>query len=210
MTNRMTASLPDGFVYLRDHVPDLIESMDYAGPDNFLGRKVTGYQRGVAVLTRAAAQALTVASRQAARSGLRFKVFDAYRPQRAVDEFLRWINEPDDADCKALFYPHIDKSQLFTAGYLAARSAHSRGSTLDLSLVDASGNALDMGTRFDFFGPESWPQSDAVSTAQRANRDLLAALMTAAGFHEPHPQELWHFTLRDEPYIDTWFDFPVD
>lgn len=205
----MSEPLPDGFVYLREYVPNLIESMDYAGTENFLGRPVNGYERGVAVLTRAAAQALASANRLAAAQGLRFKVFDAYRPQRAVDEFLRWVDEPDDAGRKALFYPAIDKSRLFEAGYLAARSTHSRGSTLDLSLVDAAGVELDMGTRFDFFGAESWPASDAVTSAQRVNRRRLAGLMTAAGFHEPHPQEWWHFTLRDEPYPDTWFDFPV-
>lgn len=202
-------SLPDGFVHARETVPDLHESMDYAGPHNFTGRPVPGYARGVVVLTREAASALAKAQKAAIERGLRFKVFDAYRPQRAVDEFLRWIHAPDDARLKALYYPQVDKSELFAAGYLAERSAHSRGSTLDLTLCDEGGRELDMGTRFDFFGAESWPGSDAVTAEQKANRRLLADIMVAAGFHEPHPQEWWHFTLRDEPYPDTWFDFPV-
>lgn len=201
--------LPDGFVYARDHVPDLLESMDYAGADNFVGRPIPGYERAVCVLSHAAANALGVATDRAASRGLRFKVFDGYRPQRGVDEFLRWIHEPDDAERKALFYPRVDKSDLFAMGYLAERSAHSRGSTLDLTLCDAGGRELDMGTRFDFFGPESWPGSAALTSTQRANRRLLAAIMAEAGFQEPHPQEWWHFTLRNEPYPDTWFDFPV-
>ncbi|MGE4506222.1 MAG: M15 family metallopeptidase, partial [Desulfovibrionaceae bacterium] len=140
---------------------------------------------------------------------LGLKVFDAYRPQRAVDHFVRWAEDLADTRMKAEFYPGVDKENLFRDGFIAARSGHSRGSTVDLTIIDlASGAELDMGTPFDFFGPESWPGNPAMPALVRANRALLQRVMAAHGFRHLR-EEWWHFTLNGEPHPDTYFDFPV-
>ena len=144
-----------------------------------------------------------------AADGLGLKVFDAYRPQRAVDDFMRWAADPDDTTMKATYYPNVDKSDLIPKGYIAARSGHSRGSTVDVTLARLTdGRELDMGGPFDYFDPLSWPSSMRVTAAQYRNRMKLREVMTRHGF-EPLREEWWHFTLRSEPYPDTYFDFPV-
>jgi D-alanyl-D-alanine dipeptidase len=141
--------------------------------------------------------------------GLTIKVFDCYRPERAVAHFIRWARDLRDEKMKAEFYPHVEKNTLFADGYIAARSGHSRGSTVDLTLARrADGRELPMGTPFDFFSPRSWPSDRSVNDEARANRALLAQAMRKRGFI-PYSKEWWHFTLRDEPYPDTYFDFPV-
>jgi len=205
-------ALPDGFVYLDEAVPGIVVELRYYGSDNFVGGPVDGYGHPRTVLSAPAAKALAAVQKDLGRFGLGLKVFDAYRPQRAVDHFVHWAEDLDDRKTKAKYYPDVAKKNLFKEGYIAAKSSHSRGSTADLTIVykDADGKMreLDMGSPFDFFSPISWPTSMAVTAQQRANRALLQSVMTAHGF-APYDQEWWHFTLRDEPYPDTYFDFPL-
>ena len=168
-----------------------------------------GYERPVAYLTREAAAALKAASDDCVARGYRLKVYDAYRPQRAVSHFMRWAKDVGDVRMKPYFYPNLDKSVLFDQGYIAEKSGHSRGSTVDLTLFDMkTEKEVDMGGTFDWFGEESHPDYKGVTAAQLANRMLLREIMLAHGF-KPLAEEWWHFTLKDEPYPDTYFDFPV-
>jgi len=201
--------MPEDFAHVDEVVPDLQIDLRYGGPDNFIGRPVDGYEGSRLILTRAAAQALGKVQEHLRAHGLALLVFDGYRPQRAVDHFVRWADDLNDQKNKVDFYPDVDKSTLFAQGYVADRSGHTRGSTLDLTIVDAAtGRALDMGTDWDHFGPESWPSYLHITPQQRANRLLLRMLMLTNGF-KPYEQEWWHFTLENEPYPDTYFDFPV-
>ena len=206
------AGLPDGFVYIDELIPDILLDLKYCTAHNFVGERIDGYLQPRGILSRDAAVALGQVQAELAGSSLALKIFDAYRPQQAVDHFERWAADLPDTRMKAEFYPQLDKQGLFREGYLARRSSHSRGSTADLTLVSLSvqpGAAeLDMGTIFDFFGPQSWPDYAGVTPQQRANRTLLHGLMTSYGFAS-HPLEWWHFTLKDEPFPDTWFNFPV-
>jgi len=203
-------ALPVGLVYLDAAVPGLVIDLRYATTENFPGQQVDGYRDAHAVLSVPAAQALAAVQAALQAFGLGLKVFDAYRPQRAVDHFVRWGKNLDDQRTKPEYYPDVAKENLFKEGYIAARSSHSRGSTVDLTIVhrDSEGVAheLDMGSRFDFFGPVSWPDSPRVTAQQRANRMLLQGLMRTHGF-EPYAQEWWHFTLGNEPYPETYFNF---
>jgi D-alanyl-D-alanine dipeptidase len=208
-TAMQPATLPSGFVDATSVVEGLVVEMRYLGSDNFVGRRIDGYQAPRCILTRQAAQALVSVQRELAADGLGLKVFDCYRPKRAVAHFVRWARDLKDVARKADHYPEVEKRNLFRDGYIASRSGHSRGSTVDLTLVRrADGQALDMGTPFDFFSPKSWPGSAAVTPEQRANRAVLAAVMERAGF-APLKTEWWHFTLTGEPFPDTYFDFPV-
>lgn len=203
------AEMPPGFVYLDEAVPTIKLELRYSTDNNFVGRPIDGYVKPRAILTKEAAHALLKVQHALSAFQLGLKVYDAYRPQRAVDDFLRWAADPADTKKKAEYYPEIDKPELFRQGYLAERSGHSRGSTVDLTIVDLdSGQELDMGSPYDYFGPASWPTSTRPTTAQRANRMLLQTIMGQYGF-APYPQEWWHFTLKAEPYPDTYFDFPV-
>ena len=193
------------FVRIDQLIPDIIIDLKYAGCDNFIGAVVDGYEQAEALLSRPAAEALARVAADLRQQNLRIKIFDAYRPQRAVEHFLRWANSAEDHRTKAHFYPALEKPQLFEQGYLFSRSSHSRGSTVDLTLVDERGEELDMGTIFDFFGPQSWPESADVSPRQRANRDRLQRVMQRHGFVGVR-EEWWHFTLRNEPYPDQYFD----
>lgn len=205
----VAGALPEGFVYA-DDIPGLRFDLRYRSDDNFVGAPVTGYRDDRLIMTRAAARALEAVQAQLTPMGLGLLVYDAYRPQRAVDHFARWAEDLDDERTKATYYPDVDKADLFDEGYIAARSGHSRGSTVDLTPVDlASGEPLDMGTPWDHFGPESWPSWDGATPQQRANRLLLRSMMLKQGF-EPYEQEWWHFTLADEPFPNTYFDFPVE
>lgn len=204
-----TENMPADFVYLRAVIPDLVQDVRYFSTDNFIGERIPGYTADKLIATAATAQALHAVQQDLAYSSLALKVFDAYRPQRAVDYFIRWALDPTDVRRKTEYYPNLAKEELFPAGYLVEFSTHSRGSTVDLTLIDRlSGLELDMGTPFDFFDPRSWPGSIAVTPQQRANRMLLRALMTKHGFSAVD-EEWWHFTLSNEPYPDTWFDFPI-
>jgi len=206
---RSETGLPDGFVYVADLVADLNVQLRYRRSDNFMGRPVPGYEGDRLILTQPAAAALAQVQNDLRPLGLGLLVYDGYRPQRAVDAFVAWAEDLEDQVNKADYYPDVDKRNLFAEGYIANRSGHTRGSTLDLTVIDlATGEPLDMGTPWDHFGPESWPDYAGVSGQQRANRLLLRALMIAHGFR-PYDQEWWHFTLADEPFPETYFDFPV-
>jgi D-alanyl-D-alanine dipeptidase len=198
---------PASFVDAATVVPGLVVEMRYFGDNNFVGRPIEGYEKPVCLLTRPAANGLAEVARDLSSRGLKLKVFDCYRPQRAVAHFLRWAQAVNDLRTKNTFYPDMQKSQLFTDGYIATRSGHSRGSTVDLTIVGEAGE-LDMGTPFDFLSPRSAPSDPHVSAQARNNRALLATAMSRRGFR-PYDKEWWHFTLRGEPFPDTLFDFPV-
>jgi len=204
--------LPENFVYIEDVIPGIRIDLRYFTDGNFLGRRVDGYVQPRCILTRQAAEALSQVQEELNRFGLGLKIFDAYRPQRAVDDFVRWGRDFADTKMKAEYYPRVQKKDLFREGYIAEKSSHSRGSTVDLTIISPGNqpeeSELDMGTAFDFFGPEAWPDSSLVSSVHRAHRMLLQVLMRKHGF-EPYPKEWWHFTLRNEPYPKTYFNFPV-
>jgi D-alanyl-D-alanine dipeptidase len=199
---------PPAFVDAATVVPDLIVDMRYHGTHNFVGAPIDGYERPICYLTREAAAALAQVARDLAPQGLVLKAFDCYRPERAVRHFVRWARNLADAARKAEFYPEVDKRHLFRDGYIAARSGHSRGSTVDLTLAHRDGAELDMGTPFDFFSPRAAPSDRSVSRQAQANRALLASAMRRRGF-VPYAKEWWHFTLRAEPFRDRYFDFVV-
>lgn len=199
---------PLGFVDAAAVIPALAVDMRYAGSNNFIGVRVDGYEAPVCLLTRKAALALALVQSDLAPRRLGLKVFDCYRPARGVAHFMRWAREPPDHRTAARFHPDTDKRNLFRDGYLAARSGHSRGSTVDLTLVSlADRRELDMGTPYDFLSPQSGVHG-RVGAEARANRRLLADAMRARGFRA-YGKEWWHFTLRDEPFPQTYFDFPV-
>ena len=197
------------FVDAARHVPGLALDMRYAGSDNFVGRPIAGYEAPRCLLTPQAARALARVQASLAPDGLGLKVFDCYRPRQAVADFAAWARDPADTRMKAAYYPRTDKADLFRLGYIAERSSHSRGSTVDLTLIRLDGGTeLDMGTPFDLFDPASATDFPGVSSVQAHNRHRLRDAMIRAGF-APYAQEWWHFTLKGEPYPDTAFDRPV-
>lgn len=198
-----------GFVYLDQVLQSARYDVRYAGSDNFVGHPIDGYLAPRILLTEQAATALATVERDLALSGLALKIFDGYRPQRAVEAFKRWAADPQDTRNQARYYPDLDKRSLFRDGYIAQHSGHSRGSTVDLTLVDAaSGQELDMGSPYDFFGPISRHATPLITPAQTRNRETLRQAMLRHGF-EPYAAEWWHYTLKGEPFPDTYFDFPV-
>jgi D-alanyl-D-alanine dipeptidase len=199
---------PAAFVDAATIVLGLIVEARYAGSHNFVGRPIDGYEAPHCLLTRAAADALAAVARDLSSHGLVIEAFDCYRPTRAVANFVRWARDTNDQKMKAEFYPDVDKRTLFRDGYIATQSGHSRGSTIDLTLAQADGHDLDMGTPFDFFSPKSWTADPTVGAEAHKNRMLLAAAMHRRGFRG-YDKEWWHFTLRGEPFPDTYFNFPV-
>ena len=198
-----------GFVSVGEVIPDVLLDIRYYSSFNFIGERIDGYEEPAAILTREAAQALKEASREAMEQGFRLKIYDAYRPQKAVDHFVRWAKDPEDIRMKAFFYPDLEKKKIIPQGYIAEHSGHSRGSTVDLTLFEmATQEDLDMGGTFDFCGEKSHPDYKGVSEAQRANRMLLQSMMVKYGFR-PLSTEWWHFTLENEPWPETYFTFPV-
>jgi len=198
-----------GFVLVSDAVPDAILEIRYYSTYNFVGERIDGYEEPVALLTREAATALRAVSDELAEKGYRLKIYEAYRPQCAVDHFVRWSKDPSDTRMKPYFYPELEKGALFKESYIAKKSGHSRGSTVDLTLFDmATGKEVDMGGTFDYFGKRSHPDYSGLTPEQYANRMLLRETMIAHGF-KPLSTEWWHFTLKNEPYPDTYFTFPV-
>lgn len=200
----------DGFVVVQDYLPDVMADVRYFGTYNFVGERIDGYEEPLVILSREAADALGAASDDAVSRGYRLKVYDGYRPQRAVSHFCRWADDVTDTRMKPYFYPELDKSALFPQGYISERSGHTRGATVDITLFDMGlGKDADMGGTFDYFGVLSHPDTrDGLSDAQYANRMTLRDIMVGAGFR-PLETEWWHFCLADEPYPDTYFDFPV-
>lgn len=197
------------FVLLSDYVPGIVQEIRYYSTYNFVGDRIDGYEEPVAILSKEAARALKSVANEANAMGYRLKIFDAYRPARAVRHFVFWGIEDLDLRMKPFFYPQLEKQVLFQRGYIAKESSHSRGSTVDLTLLDmGTGKEVDMGSPFDLFDPISHPDCREVTDEQYDNRMLLQNLMVRAGF-EPIDCEWWHFTLRDEPFPETYFDFPV-
>lgn len=199
------------FVILSDIVPDIIQEIRYFSTYNFIGRRIPGYDEPIAIITRKAANALRCVSDELVAKGFRLKVFDAYRPMTAVRYFVQWAKNPADTLTKQYFYPNVNKANVFQLGYISSRSAHARGATIDLTLFDMQAEReVDMGGTFDFFGEISHPSyRTGLSDQQIAMRMLLRETMMKYGF-KPVSTEWWHFTLRNEPYPDTSFDFPVN
>ena len=198
-----------GFVVLAEYIPSIIQEIRYYSTYNFIGERIDGYEEPCALLTREAARALKSVSGELASQGFRLKVFDAYRPATAVKHFVQWSADDLDLRMKPFFYPDLEKADLFQRGYIASKSSHSRGSTVDLTLLDMqTGKELDMGSPFDLFSEVSHPDYRAITDEQYVNRMFLRDAMLRNGF-EPIFCEWWHFTLADEPYPDTYFEFPV-
>lgn len=210
------------FVNITDVVPDAILEIRYFGTYNFVGTRIDGYLQPTALLTRKAADSLRAVSDDLKAQGYRLKIYDAYRPQCGVDHFVRWGKDLADTLMKPYFYPNESKDSLFIKDYIATRSGHSRGSTLDLTIFDMrTEKEVDMGGTFDWFGRESHPdycgnpetgeytgENGTLTAQQFENRMILRRAMLAHGF-KPYDCEWWHFTLKDEPYPDTYFKFPV-
>ena len=207
-------SLPDNFVHVEDVIPNIKMDLRYFTDRNFLGRRVDGCVKPRLILTKEAAEALRKVQEDLNGFGLELKIFDGYRPQRAVDDFVRWARDPGDTKTQAEYYPKVRKKEdLLKEQYLVERSGHSRGSAVDLTIVfsDKQGrdSELHMGTPFDFFGPESNPNSALVSAECRAHRMLLQEIMQKHGF-KPSSKEWWHFSLKSEPFPSAYFDFPIE
>ena len=199
-----------GFVLVNDVVPDAILEIRYYSTYNFVGERIDGYEEPLAFLTKEAATALKGVSDDLMKKGYRLKIYDAYRPQKAVDHFMRWAADADDTRMKEYFYPEIKKEDIIPLGYVLEKSGHTRGSTVDLTLFDmTTEKEVDMGGTFDYFGELSHPDNKSISDEQYANRMILRDAMMAHGF-KPLDEEWWHFTLADEPYPDTYFTFPVN
>jgi D-alanyl-D-alanine dipeptidase len=205
-------ALPDGFVYVDETIPGIALELRYYSNHNFIGERVEGYMAPKCILTKEAAAALRGVEEELRAFGLGLKIFDAYRPQQAVNHFVRWAKDSEDVRMKQEFYPKVAKENLFNEGYISAKSGHSRGSTVDLTIIECDAKSpsseLDMGTGFDFFGPQSWPDNPEIGAVPRAHRLLLREVMVKHGF-KPYEKEWWHFTLSAEPYPDTYFNFPV-
>ena len=198
------------FVVLTDIDPDVILEIRYYSTYNFVGDRIDGYEQPTALLTKEAATALKGVSDDLAKKGYRLKIYDAYRPQKAVNHFERWANDTNDDRMREYFYPELDKSVLFDKGYIANYSGHSRGSTVDLTLFDMkTGKEVDMGGTFDYFGERSHPDYKNITDQQYKNRMILREAMMDHGF-KPLDEEWWHFTLENEPYPDAYFTFPVN
>ncbi len=191
------------FTDVNKATPSIVFEMRYSGTENFVGAPVDGYEAPTCYLSNEAAVALAKVQQRLQKEGLRLRVFDCYRPQRAVDHFVRWAEDLNDTKMKRTYYPGVDKKNLFKEGYIAAKSGHSRGSTVDLTI-----DGFDMGTPFDFFDPRSHTDSGAVTKEQHANRMRLKKVMEANGFQN-YAEEWWHYTLKNEPYKTTYFDFAV-
>lgn len=197
------------FVVLAEFVPQIVQEIRYYSTFNFIGDRIDGYEEPVALLTKEAARALKAVSNEMMVQGYRLKIFDGYRPVSAVKHFMLWAIEDQDIRMKPYFYPDIEKQELFDRGYIAKRSSHSRGSTVDLTLLDMkTGKEIDMGSPFDLFSERSHPDCKEITDEQYNNRMILQNVMVRNGFL-PLDCEWWHFTLKNEPFPETYFEFPV-
>jgi D-alanyl-D-alanine dipeptidase len=204
------AQLPRGFVYVEAIIPDLDVELRYCTSNNFVGKPIDGYNANTLILTQQTANALKKVHEALKEQNLCLKVYDGYRPQRAVNYFMVWARDLNDTINKHKFYPDVEKQHLFKEEYIASRSGHSRGSTVDLTIVDGNtGIPIDMGSIYDFFGRESWVDYENISEEQKHNRQLLQDIMLRFGFRN-YLKEWWHFTLKDEPFPNTYFDFVVE
>ena len=203
------ANLPEGFVYLDKIIPDIVLEMRYASKNNFTGRVIAGYEAPKCILTRRAAEALKSVQEELNRYSMSLKIFDAYRPQRSVDDFVKWWKDSSDIRMKSEYYPDVPKEQLFKEGYISLKSPHTRGSTVDLTVVTLpEKQELSMGGNFDLFGKISNAEFKDIKPLQKANRLLLKLIMEKHGFVN-YDLEWWHYTLKNEPFPATYFNFPV-
>lgn len=225
--------LPQGFVYLHDVAPSITEEMRYYGSHNFVGHRINGYRANKCILTREAAMVIAKVQEQLNKQKLSLKVYDCYRPQRAVNNFIIWSQHNNQRQMKQEFFPHVNKSDLFTQGYISARSKHSSGSTVDLTIIPYPAplqakytrgqnlfpcyypydrrfhdNSIDMGTGFDCMDERSHMENRGISKSAYKNRMLLVRLMKKYGF-DAYTYEWWHFTLQNEPFLGRAFDFPI-
>lgn len=204
------SALPKGFMEVQTVIPDLVIDLRYAKTNNFVGQKVPGYHAEKAILSMAATTALVKVQNELKIYGFGIKFFDGYRPQQAVNHFVHWAKNQNDTLMKAQYYPNLSKSMLFEQQYIASRSGHSRGSSVDLTLIDFNTCLeLDMGSPYDFFGEISNLDYSKLTPKQVWNRQLLQKVMKRYGFRS-YAQEWWHFTLIDEPFPNTYFNFPID
>jgi len=196
-----------GFVQVSTLIDDAAYDVRYYSSNNFTGKRINGYKAPVIYMTKEGAKALSVAAEDLRKQGYRLLIWDTYRPQKAVDNFVVWINDPSDDGDKS-FYPDLKKSDLVKGGYIATKSSHTRGSTVDLTLIKKDGSFVDMGGTFDLFSEISHPDYKKITRKQKQNRKILRDAMIRAGF-EGIDSEWWHFTLKNEPYPDTYFNFDV-
>lgn len=205
----MYSQIPEGFVYAQAVIPNLEVELRYYSENNFVGKRIDGYLSDTLILTSDAALALKKVQNELQQRNLSLKVYDGYRPQRAVNHFIIWARKLNDTINKKWFFPNVAKTDLFKEEYIASKSGHSKGSTVDLTIIHTVTKAeLDMGSPYDFFGHESWVNYQAISPTQKANRQLLQQVMLKYGFRN-YPKEWWHFTLRNEPFPETYFDFVI-
>lgn len=212
-----------GIVDIKSIIPDIALDIRYYTNFNFVGKPVDGYKKPKCLLSKEAATALKPVQEALLKQNFALKIYDCYRPQRAVDHFVRWAKDLEDTQMKSVFYPAVDKKDLFRKGYIAARSGHSRGSTVDLTIIPyppppqapyVSGtpfkdNSIDMGTSFDYFDPLSHTENPQITGKPHAHRMLLKQLMEKHGFRNIR-EEWWHFTLKNEPFRNQYFNFPVE
>lgn len=202
-------TISENFVSINSIIPEAIIEMRYYSTYNFVGKRINGYEENCAILTKEAALALKKVSDELIEKGYFLKIFDAYRPTSAVNHFLQWAKDINDNRMKKIFYPDFDKTTLFDQGYICSPSSHSRGSTVDITLVNKkTGKEVDMGGFFDYFGKSSHFNYDKITKEQYNNRLFLREIMVSHGFI-PIKKEWWHFTLKDEPFPNTYFNFPV-
>ncbi|WP_298761786.1 M15 family metallopeptidase [uncultured Psychroserpens sp.] len=202
--------LPEGFIHVKDIIPDIDVELRYFSNNNFVGDTIAGYKANTLILTKQSAEALKKVQDELQEQNLCLRVYDGYRPQRAVNHFMRWAKDLNDTINKQQFYPDVEKRHLFREEYIATRSGHSRGSTIDLTIIDGNTNEpLDMGSPYDFFGKESWVEYPDLTKEQKNNRQMLQQVMLKHNFRN-YPKEWWHFTLRWEPFPKTYFDFEVE
>ena len=200
--------IPSSFVYIKSVIPSAVVDLKYFSKNNFAGEKINGYHVNKAIITKEAALALKNVQEDLNHFGYGIKIFDSYRPQMAVDHFGKWARS-SNRKMKQIHYPNVKKRNLFKEGYLASKSGHSRGSTVDLTIIDKStGIELDMGTIYDFFGKESWVEHKGLNANQKQNRFLLQSVMKKYGF-KSLKEEWWHFTLHNEPFPEQYFNFMV-
>ena len=208
LASSQAKEMPMGFIVVKEMIPSIELDIKYHTPNNFVGTPIKGYLAPKAILTTEATMALSKVQSGLKKFGLGLKIFDAYRPQKAVDHFVHWGKDLEDVKMKSLYYPRVEKKNLFKEGYIATYSGHSRGSTVDLTIIDLETKIeLEMGSSFDLFGKRSWVNYGSITTSQRANRMLLHAVMLRYNF-KSYPQEWWHFTLKNEPYKN-YFDFDI-
>ncbi len=202
--------LPDGFVYLSDIDKTIELELRYFSNNNFIGKPIEGYHKNCLIITKQAAEALKKIQKELLKKEFSLKIFDAYRPQQAVNHFVKWAKVLNDTLMKKEYYPDVLKSELFKLGYIASKSGHTRGSTVDLTIVNLkTKKELDMGSPYDFFGIQSHPYHKKITTTQKRNRFFLRKIMQKNGFR-PYENEWWHFTLKNEPFPKTYFNFPIE